>query len=145
MIRRPPRSTLFPYTTLFRSCITKLFVLATLYPSLSVFWYKSRSSPPPAIFSSYPPNWCQTFVRKNLGDSTVSSPQKNLLSRFFALAQGPTLKESSDKIIAYIPLLIFSKHLPRCIEEFLVWIIIETNPFFIVIFFWPKLLCQVRS
>src|SRR5260221_10930929 len=23
MIRRPPRSTLFPYTTLFRSCITK--------------------------------------------------------------------------------------------------------------------------
>src|SRR5258708_30482905 len=68
MIRRPPRSTLFPYTTLFRSCITKLFVLATLYPSLSVFWYKSRSSPPPAIFSSYPPNSCQTFVRKNLGD-----------------------------------------------------------------------------
>src|SRR5258708_27863495 len=25
MIRRPPRSTLFPYTTLFRSLITKLF------------------------------------------------------------------------------------------------------------------------
>src|SRR5436309_6154715 len=24
MIRRPPRSTLFPYTTLFRSCIAKL-------------------------------------------------------------------------------------------------------------------------
>src|SRR3712207_8673661 len=26
MIRRPPRSTLFPYTTLFRSCMTILFV-----------------------------------------------------------------------------------------------------------------------
>src|SRR3712207_9509012 len=24
MIRRPPRSTLFPYTTLFRSCVSKL-------------------------------------------------------------------------------------------------------------------------
>src|SRR2546426_8525418 len=26
MIRRPPRSTLFPYTTLFRSCLDRLFV-----------------------------------------------------------------------------------------------------------------------
>src|SRR5258708_19368056 len=116
MIRRPPRSTLFPYTTLFRSCITKLFVLATLYPSLSVFWYKSRSSPPPAIFSSYPPNSCQTFVRKNLGDSTVLSPQKNLLSTFFALPQGPSPKQSSCKIIASHPLLLSS--LPSLIPFF---------------------------
>src|SRR3989442_8658160 len=28
MIRRPPRSTLFPYTTLFRSCVTALVVAA---------------------------------------------------------------------------------------------------------------------
>src|SRR3989441_7849349 len=36
MIRRPPRSTLFPYTTLFRSCREKktplLFVLFPVYP-----------------------------------------------------------------------------------------------------------------
>src|SRR5258708_14298672 len=30
MIRRPPRSTLFPYTTLFRSCALPITVLATL-------------------------------------------------------------------------------------------------------------------
>src|SRR2546430_9103783 len=29
MIRRPPRSTLFPYTTLFRSTVTPKFVLAS--------------------------------------------------------------------------------------------------------------------
>src|SRR2546429_524566 len=27
MIRRPPRSTLFPYTTLFRSCLTNCFII----------------------------------------------------------------------------------------------------------------------
>src|SRR5256885_403704 len=31
MIRRPPRSTLFPYTTLFRSCAQKNIRLATPY------------------------------------------------------------------------------------------------------------------
>src|SRR5258708_29114656 len=30
MIRRPPRSTLFPYTTLFRSCAALLFVQLTI-------------------------------------------------------------------------------------------------------------------
>src|SRR5258707_11530599 len=32
MIRRPPRSTLFPYTTLFRSCSTRLLLPAPLTP-----------------------------------------------------------------------------------------------------------------
>src|SRR2546422_3347460 len=31
MIRRPPRSTLFPYTTLFRSAIARDFVLQSLH------------------------------------------------------------------------------------------------------------------
>src|SRR2546430_13343809 len=35
MIRRPPRSTLFPYTTLFRSWARKLFESASLYIHLS--------------------------------------------------------------------------------------------------------------
>src|SRR3712207_7981710 len=30
MIRRPPRSTLFPYTTLFRSCSIRLFTYRTI-------------------------------------------------------------------------------------------------------------------
>src|SRR5256885_10980064 len=35
MIRRPPRSTLFPYTTLFRSEVPKLFILVGV-PSFSI-------------------------------------------------------------------------------------------------------------
>src|SRR5438445_8176958 len=33
MILQPPRSTLFPYTTLFRSLIAQLFQLAASYPA----------------------------------------------------------------------------------------------------------------
>src|SRR5258707_11575325 len=35
MIRRPPRSTLFPYTTLFRSCSASACICATTCSSLS--------------------------------------------------------------------------------------------------------------
>src|SRR2546426_8389761 len=39
MIRRPPRSTLFPYTTLFRSCAsTELEVLRAHYDPIYTFW-----------------------------------------------------------------------------------------------------------
>src|SRR5260370_6901636 len=31
MIRRPPRSTLFPYTTLFRSCVSKNVIVSCAY------------------------------------------------------------------------------------------------------------------
>src|SRR2546422_8620375 len=36
MIRRPPRSTLFPYTTLFRSLTQRVVVLAIVLPSRMV-------------------------------------------------------------------------------------------------------------
>src|SRR3712207_7796689 len=37
MIRRPPRSTLFPYTTLFRSCVARIVVkLEGMNPAASV-------------------------------------------------------------------------------------------------------------
>src|SRR5258708_31677153 len=34
MIRRPPRSTLFPYTTLFRSVLSAMFLELTFIPAL---------------------------------------------------------------------------------------------------------------
>ena len=37
MIRRPPRSTLFPYTTLFRSSLKVLKLHTTVYPMVSVW------------------------------------------------------------------------------------------------------------
>src|SRR2546425_8650183 len=38
MIRRPPRSTLFPYTTLFRSPAPKRFICHQLSHAASTFW-----------------------------------------------------------------------------------------------------------
>src|SRR3712207_7428343 len=46
MIRRPPRSTLFPYTTLFRSHITACAqVLKKEWPNLKVFAVEPTLSP----------------------------------------------------------------------------------------------------
>src|SRR5258708_28679742 len=38
MIRRPPRSTLFPYTTLFRSRTRRAMGLASSWPGSSQYW-----------------------------------------------------------------------------------------------------------
>src|SRR5256884_6888971 len=46
MIRRPPRSTLFPYTTLFRSLVARLRRLATSHRKA---WSQSTGSVPHAI------------------------------------------------------------------------------------------------
>src|SRR3712207_7148411 len=39
MIRRPPRSTLFPYTTLFRSTLLWAFGFATLFWTVAAPWW----------------------------------------------------------------------------------------------------------
>src|SRR5258708_29214821 len=50
MIRRPPRSTLFPYTTLFRSYIVLPRLVAAAAASLRL-WSSSRRAPiPPSLF-----------------------------------------------------------------------------------------------
>src|SRR2546429_8375624 len=50
MIRRPPRSTLFPYTTLFRSWISEQQLIATAV-GMSVRGYKPFASTFAAFFS----------------------------------------------------------------------------------------------
>src|SRR5258708_14785768 len=52
MIRRPPRSTLFPYTTLFRSCLSTEGV----YCSRCVYYGKHQSFQATAGFRDYAPN-----------------------------------------------------------------------------------------
>src|SRR3712207_7129277 len=49
MIRRPPRSTLFPYTTLFRSCNVISFFLPLALPA------RSRLPTPPSVACVPPP------------------------------------------------------------------------------------------
>src|SRR3712207_8405037 len=44
MIRRPPRSTLFPYTTLFRSSVAPVGLSASSAPAIEVFIPSKRPS-----------------------------------------------------------------------------------------------------
>src|SRR3712207_8015433 len=44
MIRRPPRSTLFPYTTLFRSVVTRLLIAANLLLGFRYLSWRYTSS-----------------------------------------------------------------------------------------------------
>src|SRR2546430_11337933 len=66
MIRRPPRSTLFPYTTLFRSPV-----------SLS---YNFTIVAPPAAFTFVPATLSGNFVRSEEHTSELQS-QSNLVCR----------------------------------------------------------------
>src|SRR3989475_12123894 len=46
MIRRPPRSTLFPYTTLFRTIVTALVIVRTLERHVSASNYQESGADP---------------------------------------------------------------------------------------------------
>src|SRR5260364_191174 len=67
MIRRPPRSTLFPYTTLFRSCarssgITTLSVLRRASKLSGARRPRARSNAPCVQANPPPARNCSTFV-----------------------------------------------------------------------------------
>src|SRR3712207_9302192 len=47
MIRRPPRSTLFPYTTLFRSLLSRLTFHDPRIKTLRLWWNPSEYAPRP--------------------------------------------------------------------------------------------------
>src|SRR2546429_5328142 len=55
MIRRPPRSTLFPYTTLFRSLIGHMLN--------SALWRLALVLMPPEVFISRPSSWLKALSR----------------------------------------------------------------------------------
>ena len=71
MIRRPPRSTLFPYTTLFRSTARKL---RRAVPAALLWWPKSGASLSPFLHSM---NLCYTF-RKGGASPPGKYPSVNL-------------------------------------------------------------------
>src|SRR2546427_7859077 len=95
MIRRPPRSTLFPYTTLFRSCSSSAW-LWTLKFGIS-FMVKPRSWlhlrairvewPPPRSLSSR-----SSFVRSEEHTSELQS-QSNLVCRLLLEKKKKTTDE----------------------------------------------------
>src|SRR5438270_10008370 len=56
MIRRPPKSTLFPYTTLFRSRNMSVFTLATIASGLTVGWEAKYFEPSKPFSSAVKPD-----------------------------------------------------------------------------------------
>src|SRR2546422_7190003 len=69
MIRRPPRSTLFPYTTLFRS----RFVTPNAWHALFVSNMFLR--PTPADLGSFIPSWLVLHAPELLADPAVRSEE----------------------------------------------------------------------
>src|SRR5256885_8248761 len=65
MIRRPPRSTLFPYTTLFRSVAT--FIAVVVYAGLTYCLLEETKRPIVAI-RGFNPEVCVCATVQNVGD-----------------------------------------------------------------------------
>src|ERR1039457_7466464 len=65
MIRRPPRSTLFPYTTLFRSHIDRCRH-ACRHPAPSLYWRRSRSEEHTSELQSPCNLVCRLLLEKNI-------------------------------------------------------------------------------
>src|SRR5258708_28856863 len=88
MIRRPPRSTLFPYTTLFRSL------------SRSLYWIADSQSPPfdsiAAIEAAY--GSCRDTDRKS---TRLNSSHQIISYAVFCLNKKNTRLNSSHQIISY--------------------------------------------
>src|SRR2546430_10660368 len=66
MIRRPPRSTLFPYTTLFRSCLRSTGRIRTTPARRPT---GPRFPPTPTSIASIPPTWATQGIEAiDVGD-----------------------------------------------------------------------------
>src|ERR1039458_7128976 len=65
MIRRPPRSTLFPYTTLFRSKASPLSPIGTIAPPTTTVAYLDQHMQNPQVHEA------DLAVERNLGHNTV--------------------------------------------------------------------------
>src|SRR3712207_7592089 len=99
MIRRPPRSTLFPYTTLFRSpnwppqdfcnCQT-LFLESFLFPKLHFFFLRSKT--------------IQIFISIDRKSTRLNSSHANISYAVFCL------KKKNNIYLNF--LLAYSKHIP---------------------------------
>src|SRR2546430_4851436 len=83
MIRRPPRSTLFPYTTLFRSEISTAKALVPIMKMIEIDWrdWGKNIAPSYTIFSRDAPNsWLGLGQRSEEHTSELQS-QSNLVCR----------------------------------------------------------------
>src|SRR5687767_15738130 len=93
MIRRPPRSTLFPYTTLFRSPRSPRVSASSRHGSP---WHCMTFHPPPACRRLFPVPWPQTSVASR---SLRSEEHTSELQSLAYLVCRLLLKEKNHKNI----------------------------------------------
>src|SRR3712207_8513634 len=96
MIRRPPRSTLFPYTTLFRSCSLSVISYVSLY-SFNIL--KTSNDFPLSSFTS--------FFEKTLGIRSEEHTSE-LQSRQYLVCRLLLEKKKKTTISQLSPLLLLS-------------------------------------
>src|SRR2546427_9561478 len=95
MIRRPPRSTLFPYTTLFRSCCPAASTLPSSTPRKKTISTTSGSS----SLSSCPGRWSSPTTRARSEEHTSElQSQSNLVCRLL-LEKKKKRKHSTNRTI----------------------------------------------
>src|SRR2546430_13643100 len=84
MIRRPPRSTLFPYTTLFRSPIGH-----TIHVAGAPFTVIGVYTPPPSLFSGSTPPFVGiphgAFAKHEIGRARLNSSHSQISYAVFCL------------------------------------------------------------
>src|SRR3712207_8614120 len=96
MIRRPPRSTLFPYTTLFRSSSGWSTWSTTSPPAAAPRWSSSRASRCPAWRRSREPH---AVHRRQLEDERSEEHTSELQSRQYLVCRLLLEKKTKNTVI----------------------------------------------
>src|SRR3989442_7782640 len=89
MIRRPPRSTLFPYTTLFRSCIHDFACNGLCFPWIFQEKLFQRSEEHTSELQSRPHLVCRLLLEKKHTRSSISLVRSMSSADVTALAPRP--------------------------------------------------------
>src|SRR3712207_7070361 len=99
MIRRPPRSTLFPYTTLFRSYFKSAGAAQALGGEWSVQFVEGGPAPPPALRLSELNSWLRldADAYKNLDrkSTRLNSSHANISYAVFCLKKKLLLEHTT--------------------------------------------------
>src|SRR3712207_7753673 len=100
MIRRPPRSTLFPYTTLFRSIVDALATVprSVIEPAIADF-SASNGNIKQAILRAFTSD---NFVKLDRKSTRLNSIHANISYAVFCLKKKKNPKQILHKLICYL-------------------------------------------
>src|SRR4029434_10700050 len=100
MIRRPPRSTLFPYTTLFRSCVC-VCVCVCLCVCAHVDWVLARSEEHTSELQSHLNLVCRLLLETKKNTHTTTHQASNTHTRTHTNTATPTHTHTTTLAITH--------------------------------------------